>query len=630
MDTDKSPEVIDNIISGKEFHIKMKKLCSNSKEKALEEQACYFCRLSQNDFYEPNLRRYENDIKAFSIEKNNELYDITCPYCGKYKISQDVIEQTWNKPDMRSKLASIAQERKLKGNDGYYLVWKGGKDNHPEDAITEQDSDVLFLRDYPATNEDKSNRTLMNISRIIKEWPFNHIFEINPLQFGLFYLSNLDDLYYYYLGACQDSYGIPSRFSIIETISAKIIEVIDSLIFNSLITKINDIGHALYKITQLGIEKINVLSRPENKTIGRFTFNGIGQGLMYTGSIFTFPVNTCNETTSLPCIPVLNFIYDCGTNSKQDELVNSINNLPPHIDFITLSHLDRDHINGLEIIREKYTAVCNHKKIKVFLPYFDVLTYENVFKAHLIMSGIKDKSEIDKYLRIYKFSPIILNNNNAPSQRSEFDSIYDYYLIKGDVINPKELGIFIKWNFEFYNLDISQNAKWKSKISNLENTITNILNNNNLNDITIEQLSNGSPIRAGYDRCFTAGKKNISSLLLLHYPSTKTFIQTLLAGDVEFDDNLLQRIKDNLHEPYILQVPHHGSQFNWNLMPLSLWQNADKLVFSFGYPKNRNRHPDVKCFIDIINNGYPVNKLRFVYEGDGKTLCPINYEYTVE
>lgn len=375
-----------------------------------------------------------------------------------------------------------------------------------------------------------------------------------------------------------------------------------------------------YKLSKSGQERILMLIDCSYKTIGTFTFHGVGQGLMYTGSISSFPVNTCDTIVSLPCPPTLNFIYDCGTLNEKDELKKAVNGLPPHLDFIVISHLDADHINGLEILQGYYSSKNISNKIKVFLPYFDVETYKNVFIMHLIMLGIP-KEEIIKYLNVYKKATIISNSSDNEPRDGQSDNVFDYYLIKGDIENPKEIHQYINWNFYFYNRNLADN---------LEDNITALQDKINTPQTYEELISlvNTEEIQNEYKNFL--GEKNLTSLVLLHFPANHISVQTLLTGDVAFDEELISRINKHLQEPYILQIPHHGAKPNWISMPQDLWQKADKLVFSFGFPKSRFQHPDVKCFEDIISIGYPIDKIALVYQGDGDKIISKSFKYLVE
>lgn len=80
-------------------------------------------------------------------------------------------------------------------------------------------------------------------------------------------------------------------------------------------------------------------------------FHPVGQGLFSSGEV------------SISGLPDFNYIYDCGTSSKQALLDAAIVNYQRNndaIDMVVISHFDRDHISGLE-------KLLAHTKVKVLL-----------------------------------------------------------------------------------------------------------------------------------------------------------------------------------------------------------------------------------------------------------------------
>ena len=84
----------------------------------------------------------------------------------------------------------------------------------------------------------------------------------------------------------------------------------------------------------------------------------VGQGLFYSCRIHC------------PAHPEpIDFVYDCGTDSKRSYLESAIENYHCQIsrkglDFIILSHYDADHVNGLDQLLDDTFPVG-----RVFLPY---------------------------------------------------------------------------------------------------------------------------------------------------------------------------------------------------------------------------------------------------------------------
>ncbi|NPV44984.1 MAG: MBL fold metallo-hydrolase [Firmicutes bacterium] len=87
-----------------------------------------------------------------------------------------------------------------------------------------------------------------------------------------------------------------------------------------------------------------------------FIFHNVGQGLFYTGEI------------KLDNIKTFRFIYDCGSSSAENVNRSIMNfkkaNEWDGIDLLILSHLHKDHVNGLDKLFNEYEVN------QVILPYF--------------------------------------------------------------------------------------------------------------------------------------------------------------------------------------------------------------------------------------------------------------------
>ena len=120
--------------------------------------------------------------------------------------------------------------------------------------------------------------------------------------------------------------------------------------------------------------------------MNEFIFWPVGQGLFYSGNIDGY-----------------RFVYDCGATSTQKSLkgacakktnekalFNSIARYCTYsdnssIDFLAISHLHADHMNGVYELRKS----CRIKRI--LLPYFQPIIYNSlVFEAYLICKGLTE------------------------------------------------------------------------------------------------------------------------------------------------------------------------------------------------------------------------------------------------
>lgn len=114
------------------------------------------------------------------------------------------------------------------------------------------------------------------------------------------------------------------------------------------------------------------------KIISKSTFHKVGQGLFYSGQFIT--LDQLGET--------INYVIDCGTDfakEYQNLLLSEVNNykksiLDKHknfVDIMILSHLDYDHVSGLQ-----YLLNSNVRIGRLFLPYLELghrflLYYDN-------------------------------------------------------------------------------------------------------------------------------------------------------------------------------------------------------------------------------------------------------------
>lgn len=321
------------------------------------------------------------------------------------------------------------------------------------------------------------------------------------------------------------------------------------------------------------------LSTYKNQNI--FIFHGVGQGLFYSGHI--------NNNS-------FNFVYDCGTKTKGTYLKNAIDSLPSKdIDFVAISHLHDDHINGLE-----YLLKTKNVK-KIFLPFFDVKNNRDIFIIYLIANGISIGSFEFNFLTTVYGVQTPLAENIEINCEVEF--------IKEKKEFQKNLNNKLFWKFEFYNYEIENNTFLKIK-----NNISNFLNGNNIDDYI---KNNIDVIIKNKNKIYEEENLNICSIVLLHYP-IKSKECSLLTGDTIFNEAMnellyekLQSNNGNLRLCY-LQVPHHGSFNNgWKQMSDKIKYNFCNLVISYGL-NNSHNHPAGETLHDICIHD---NDLIRVYEG---------------
>ena len=308
-----------------------------------------------------------------------------------------------------------------------------------------------------------------------------------------------------------------------------------------------------------------------------FVFHGVGQGLFYSGSLDN---------------GAFRFIFDCGSETpKTIELPF----FPCYnIGFVAISHFHKDHINGLPLLFQNYQIK------KVYLPYFDVRKYKNVFVANLIAGGLTPQNiEFHWMLRWYGCQ----HNFQEPSSdfANAIGETEPVFVDSNDKSNFQQV-----WFFHFYNKRISNN-----KLNRLQGKLNALLGGKSIEEYvscqkSIDQLQ----------KCFMSifRNLNVSSLVLLHWGIEKPEMKTLLTGDVLFDQDLTNRIKQGLgsEDRIVLQIPHHGAKKEWDKVDDWVIGRAKDMVLSFGL-SNGYRHPcKEKVCASLIENEY--HKLKFVVE----------------
>ena len=146
-------------------------------EDIINDNSCFFCR--------QNLTNNGKNIVG-------DLISYDCPCCGHYKITKEAIINLQSDYKFRALATSIAQERKLAGQDDYVLQWRNIPENDNEHQICI--NEVPFLNNYPKDYLEKMDRILINIGRktnyspIIPYLPDFH-------DFGIFFV---EPPYYFY------------------------------------------------------------------------------------------------------------------------------------------------------------------------------------------------------------------------------------------------------------------------------------------------------------------------------------------------------------------------------------------------------------------------------------------------
>lgn len=312
-----------------------------------------------------------------------------------------------------------------------------------------------------------------------------------------------------------------------------------------------------------------------------------GQGLFYAGLL--------NDGD-------YSFVYDCGSESNRRTLSTYINELKrwngnDKLDFVAISHFHNDHINGIKELHDKIGFE------ELFMPY--VCSDAEIRCLYIAGSYVESLPENEIGNDAYRD-----NLNFVIEKASEIDEEHS----KDFVLSTQD------WIFNFFQKTIDN-----AKLSELKRKLDEYKEINGYSNI-IDVIKNGEicDIKDIYRNVF-GNNLNKYSLVLLHYPiAPNTFRRTyfypnqyalvrylrayplsryysegfypytLLTGDAEFDSDISSRILASFPTGVsgIIQVPHHGSQNNWDLFKkyFASWNAFNVYVVPFG-TRNHYGHP---------------------------------------
>ncbi len=300
------------------------------------------------------------------------------------------------------------------------------------------------------------------------------------------------------------------------------------------------------------------------------TFHPVGFGAFY---VEKHSFN--HETTTI--------VYDCGTKEHINFLKSIIREEFPEkgkvIDVLFISHFDKDHVSGIPFLKK-------HCKIKkVIIPYLSeedrllfvyakkglreykqlIVNTENYFgretKVYRVLSDSNRQHELDKS-----------NEFSDNSQR-----VVGHILQSG--VSLDSLNILSNWTLIPFNYDYAEQiSKLKEKLNCLKLDYKRFKDENYI-------CEHYKKIKKAYKELYPKSKQNDISLML--YSGTKTRnelfasycgyvyhkpffkLGCLYLGDVSLQKDgcmnmLRERLGNRMQDIGTIQIPHHGSQFNFD------------------------------------------------------------------
>lgn len=364
--------------------------------------------------------------------------------------------------------------------------------------------------------------------------------------------------------------------------------------------------------------------------LGRYYW-AVGAGL-FTSQQLHIPTSNGTQT--------VNLVYDCGTNSSRvfiereiDEYLSLIGNAD--IDFLFISHLDKDHISGIPYLA-KQLGITGNKIKRIYYPFLEMSELVYLASSPQNQSIRNILFSIDDYLNEFADEVVAI----APENMETTSSISLPELSFG--ANPVSFDV---WNFSFsvlpsydkrdgfYNdlstyLNISKNDLL-SKINDprfRDNLFINSLNLlkqcyrkqwglANLNNTSLCVYSGPPENKFNAYKTFSSKhmslNKNSKSCLTSWAPKPG-WIGTgdsPLASNRNVNDfnKLFDKFKIHCNS---ITVPHHGSDKNWND---SIMTNFPSGSYCFAGANGRYGHPSPYVVNQINNLGhFFINMTEFI------------------
>lgn len=383
--------------------------------------------------------------------------------------------------------------------------------------------------------------------------------------------------------------------------------------------------------------------------IGQFKFYNVGQGCFYGGKI---------EHKTQQFV----LVYDCGSVSAKNYLDDSINEFRKEfsqIDLLIVSHLDKDHVNG---IKDLIKGIVVKNIILPYLPLIDRLALASIYNnldedyINFLNNPISYFQSSLFNVQNFYYSDQINDSENEGTDPTEPltsnpDDIGEFSLrgfnqdakfrlraiLDDERLNENFNLSFLSinttlilgrnlWEFIFYHIKVTPTRAIKDFQKEVEKYMKrhSIIK---LHDLFNTHLKN---IKTLYTKELKLSI-NKTSICLYHGPLFKAYTRgnirtssmwygkwwylnrkrvnkfgTLLTGDQYLKtkkdfNSFITHYQNKLKHIEVFQVPHHGSHANWNIMPNTL-SSYDIGCYVINHGFGRKNHPAINVLNNIKKN----------------------------
>lgn len=339
----------------------------------------------------------------------------------------------------------------------------------------------------------------------------------------------------------------------------------------------------------------------------------------------------------------INVVYDCGSSTDINLVRSEITanfEKDEKIEFVFISHVDQDHINGLEYLL-KYCNVKNiifpymtkNEKLLISIDYFckDDSHSINDFVYRFINYPRQTINSLGSNAKLFR----VINNQTDISEDNIDNE--DIAIIESgenvlNIIQNKELKQNTFWEYVPYNFkENERKTDFTKKLFNFLNEINVQYSENNLDSVFLDwsNINTRNAIIKAYKK--TIGNVNTNSMVVFSGTKSKISYQyivnknnmyfcpicsnfqttsngCLYTGDYDANgklkwNDLKEAYKDYWDYIGCIQIPHHGSYKSYNKELSKL--NAFYIV-SAGLD-NKYRHPSGSVIKDLMFNSKTVN-----------------------
>jgi beta-lactamase superfamily II metal-dependent hydrolase len=338
------------------------------------------------------------------------------------------------------------------------------------------------------------------------------------------------------------------------------------------------------------------------------TFHPIGQGAFYTEKF------TTNDGKSFTVV------YDCGSETfgekKLTKIINQTFLQGDVIDILFISHFHKDHISGVPQLVKRCTIK------NVVIPLLDNKARALSKISNYIDYGRKDSLLIDNPEQVFDSDTNIIRIKPIEEGDELTDDIF-FNLDDNSKSQTVDSGtrIHLSRNIDWYH--IPYNYELMTRRIAFESALTTL--GLSLSDIdTIEKIERHKVnIRKAYEKVnnnindhsliLFSGDGNYEEDIFTHICKASYWCNChqikgrgcLYLGDIDLkQNNIVDNIKHQLGKFYrsisTIQIPHHGSIYNFNVDILDTAMRYG--ILSYGQ-RNRHAHPSSMVVANLISKG---------------------------